>query len=288
VSTTTHASTYRGVPADQLNRLSHFRATHPRQHVALAGADWSYLVGGSGSETLVIPAGGERIGDVGFPLVEHFEPDYRCVYLSFPPLTTMRELVGGLAALLDHLGAERVMLFGGSFGGDVAQCFVRAYATRVTKLILMNTGIPDERLGRATLRGKPLVSHLPMRLVRMLVHAVLQRALSVPPAERAFWRALLRELIGQMTRSDMIASFDNSIDYRLNYHFTPGDLAAWPDKVLLLQSDDDPATSPAMRTAIRALYPDAQVRVFQGAGHTPFLSQPEQFYPLVSAFLREP
>jgi pimeloyl-ACP methyl ester carboxylesterase len=58
-------------------------------------------------------------------------------------------------------------------------------------------------------------------------------------------------------------------------------------KVLILQSDD-PATKPAMRQALRNMYPHAQIHTFQLAGHTPFLSQPEEFYPLVSAFLQQP
>jgi pimeloyl-ACP methyl ester carboxylesterase len=288
MSHTAPASTYRDVPANQVERLLRFRATHPRQQVTLSGIDWTYLVGGAGPTTLLIPAGGERLGDVGFPLVEHFEQGYCCVYLAFPPLSAMRALVDGVADVLDHIGVDRVMLMGASFGGDIAQCFVRAYPTRVDKLILMNTGIPDERLGRATRRARPLVSRLPMRLVRTLLNAYLGRALAVPIIERAFWRALLRELIGQLTRADIIASFDDTIDYRLNYHFAPSDLAHWSGNALILQSDNDPATSPAMRQAIRTLYPSAQMHVFHSAGHTPFLSQPDQFYPLVDAFLREP
>jgi pimeloyl-ACP methyl ester carboxylesterase len=42
-----------------------------------------------------------------------------------------------------------------------------------------------------------------------------------------------------------------------------------------------------MRLALRNLYPQAQVHVFQQAGHTPFLSRPDEFYPLVQAFLRD-
>lgn len=80
---------------------------------------------------------------------------------------------------------------------------------------------------------------------------------------------------------------DETIDYRLNYHFTPNDLTTWPGKILILQSDDDPATTPAMRLALRNWYPQAQVHVFQQAGHTPFLSRPDEFYPLVQAFLRD-
>jgi pimeloyl-ACP methyl ester carboxylesterase len=42
-----------------------------------------------------------------------------------------------------------------------------------------------------------------------------------------------------------------------------------------------------MRLALRQLYPGAQVHTFHQAGHTAFLSQPDEFYPLVRTFLHE-
>ena len=285
--TTLPETYYKHVPVESRERLRAFRAEHPREQITLSGIVWSYLLGGQRSETLLILPGGERIGDVAFPLFQHFEQEYRCLYPSYPPLATMEALIDGLAALLDRLSIERVILFAASFGGDVGQCFVRKYPDRVSKLILLNTGIPDERLGRATKRGKPLVTLLPAGVLRALVSAALGKALAVPPEEKVFWRALLRELVAQLTRADLVSSFDDSIDYRLNSHFSPADLATWPGKVLILQSDDDPATKPAMRQALSNLYPQAQAHTFHQAGHTPFLSQPDEFYPLVSAFLRQ-
>ena len=279
---------YQHVPAEQRERLRTFRTTHPREQIDLRGATWSYLLGGQGSETLLILPGGERIGDVGFPLMQQFEPEYRCLYPSYPPLSTMSALVDGLAALLDRLEIAQVLLFAASFGGDVGQCFVRKYPGRVSKLLLLNTGIPDEQLGRATRRGKPLVSLLPLKIVRLLVRKLLGKALAVRPEEQLFWQAMLHELVAHLTRADLVSSFDDTIDYRLNYHFSPADLASWPGKVLILQSDDDPATTPAMRLALRQLYPLAQTHTFQRAGHTPFLSQPDEFYPPVRTFFHEP
>jgi pimeloyl-ACP methyl ester carboxylesterase len=279
---------YQHVPAEQQERLRAFRAAHPREQVDLLGTTWSYLLGGQGNETFLILPGGERIGDVAFSLMQQFEPEYRCLYPSYPPFSTMEALVDGLAALLDRLSMASVMLFAASFGGDVGQCFVRKYPERVRKLILLNTGIPDEQLGKATRRGKKLVSLLPLLLVRFLFQKLLVRGLSVRPEEQQIFQAMLRELVAHLTRADLVSTFDETIDYRLNYHFSPADLTTWPGKVLILQSDDDPATRPAMRLALRQLYLRAQIHIFQRAGHTPFLSQPDEFYPLVRTFLHEP
>ena len=288
MKTTLSETDYQHILAEQQERLHAFRTTHPREQIDLSGTTWSSLLGGQGTETLLLLPGGERIGDVAFPLIQQFEPEYRCLYPSYPPYSTMGALVDGLASLLERLSIEQVILFAASFGGDVGQCFVRKYPDRVSKLILLNTGIPDEQLGRATKRWKPLVSFLPLGIVRFLVQKLLVKALSVRSEEQLFWQAMLHELVAQLTRADMVSSFDETIDYRLNYHFSPDDLATWTGKVLILQSDDDPATKPAMRLALRNLYSQAQIHTFQRAGHTPFLSQPDEFYPLVRAFLHEP
>ena len=279
---------YKDVPAEQQERLRTFRTTHPRAYIDLSGTIWSYLLGGQGTETILLLPGGERIGDVGFPFMQQFEQEYRCLYPSYPPLSTMSALVDGLAALLDRLSIEQVILFAASFGGDVGQCFVRKYPDRVSKLILLNTGAPDNQLGRATQFTKPLVTLLPLSLVRFLVQQLLGKALSVRPEERLFWQAMMHELVARLTRADMVSSFDETIDYRLNYHFSPDDLSTWTGNVLMLQSDDDPATTEARRMALRALYRQAQVHTFHRAGHTPFLSQPDEFYPLIRTFLRQP
>jgi pimeloyl-ACP methyl ester carboxylesterase len=88
-------------------------------------------------------------------------------------------------------------------------------------------------------------------------------------------------------RTELVSSFDDTIDYRLHYQFSPDDLTDWPGKVLVLQLDDDPATGPEMRQTLRQLYPQTQVHTFQRASHTPFLSRPDEFYPLVNAFLHQ-
>jgi pimeloyl-ACP methyl ester carboxylesterase len=289
MKTTLSKNDYQHTFVEQQERLHAFRTTHPREQLLLSGTTWNYLLAGQGTETLLILPGGERIGDVAFPLVQRFEQEYRCLYPAYPPYSKMDALIDGLATLLKRLSIERVVLFAASFGGDVGQCFVRKYPDKVSKLILLNTGVPDERLGKATQRSKPLVTLLPIGIVRFLVEKlVLGRALAVRPEERLFWQSMMHELVDQLTREDLVSSFDETIDYRLNYHFSPADLANWPGKILILQSNDDPATKPAMRQALRNLYPQAQLHTFQGAGHTPFLSQPDEFYPIVHAFLQEP
>lgn len=113
------------------------------------------------------------------------------------------------------------------------------------------------------------------------------RGLAVRSEEQPLFQAMLRELVAHLTRMDLVSAFDDTIDYHLHYCFSPEDLSTWSGNVLILQSDDDPATTPARRLALRQVHPQARIHLFQWGGHTPFLSPPDEFYPLVRTFLHE-
>ena len=70
MKTTISETDYQQVLVEQQERLNAFRTTHPREQINLSGTTWSYLLAGQGTETLLLLPGGERIGDVAFPLIQ--------------------------------------------------------------------------------------------------------------------------------------------------------------------------------------------------------------------------
>jgi pimeloyl-ACP methyl ester carboxylesterase len=276
---------YRGVPREQVERLLSFRTAHPATRLTVAGHEWRYIACGQGDRTILLPPGGERVGDFGFPLVLTLEQELRVLYPSYPPVPTMQELVDGLRAILDAEGVARTHLLGASFGGDVAQCFVRRFPQRVEKLILQSTGVPQPALTRPVRVALRLLAPLPWIALRSVARRFLSQAVSALEGEQAFWKAYLDELVScQLTKADLLSTLRGQIDYRERYCFTPEDLRDWPGQILILESDDDPEIRPAMRQALRATYPQAQMHVFCAAGHTPSLSQPENYYAVVKEF----
>ena len=71
---------YRGVPREQVDRLLLYRAAHSHQHLHAADANWSDVASGQGGDTILLPPGGERIGDVGLAATLR-----RAVLLCFRP-----------------------------------------------------------------------------------------------------------------------------------------------------------------------------------------------------------
>jgi pimeloyl-ACP methyl ester carboxylesterase len=92
---------------------------------------------------------------------------------------------------------------------------------------------------------------------------------------------------GKHIKEDILRLWRCAIDLHQNYRFTRNDLVLWPGRVLILESDDDPAISAPVREALKALYPQAQVYTFHKAGHTPILSKREEYMAVVKNFWKE-
>ena len=275
---------YRDVPATEREAFQRFRRDHPPRTAEIAGRAWSFLVGGAGDRTLLFLPGAQGTGEAVWSSFDYFEKRFRCIAPSYPPIETMTELADGIAALLDREGIERATVFGGSYGGFVAQVFVRRHPDRVDRLILSHTGPPVPPRGQVIAKSLRWLPLLPMFLLRLQYRKVMAGVLPHRP-ELALVRAYLEEIIAfHLTKAGMINGYRRVIDYD-QARFGPGDLAGWPGRVLLLMGDNDPATPPPIRERMKALYPGAEVRIFEGVGHAAGILKRDEYVAEMEEFL---
>ncbi|HEX9133701.1 MAG TPA: alpha/beta hydrolase [Ktedonobacteraceae bacterium] len=274
---------------DLSRRLDIFRRTHPYKEIQVEGRRWRYVVGGQGEQTLLLLPGGTLVPDTYFMLLEALEHDYRVIVPAYAAVPTMAELVTGAAAILDAEGVERVDVMGSSFGGYVAQCFVRAHPDRVDRLILAVTGVRHFVSQAAPLYLLAQVMKLlPVGAVRFFMWRLWSKLVTTSPEQQAFWLGLLQEILTtQLNKADLVSVTEEIYDFAAHYHFRSGDLAAWPGKILLLQPDQDEAYSPAIRAETRAVYPQARVHTFHDAGHTAIMTATDEFIRIIREFLAE-
>lgn len=288
------AKLYKDVPVEQVERLHQFRADHPYQHTVISGVRWQYVDAGKGSTTLLMLPGALATAESNWQTIAHFadrqDPGrYRVISPSYPPsITTMAELVDGVAGVLDKAGVSKADVLGGSAGGFVAQVFVRRHPDKTEKLLISHAGTPKPERGRKIARALRWLPLLPMGVLRALVKKRLTGLLPKGRPETAFIHAYVLETVNlRLTKRWFLSILRRGADFDLHYTFTPQDLGHWPGEILLIMADDDPTTPEPMRNAMKALYPQAKVHMFHGTGHAAAILRQEEHLSVIEAFVRD-
>lgn len=210
---------------------------------------------------------------------------HRVLAASYPPVATMAALVDGLAEVLRHEGIAEADVVGGSYGGTVAQVFVRRHPQMVRRLVLSHTMYPDPARGKQLTRAMGLMSLLPTGLVKALFKRSMDRLTPPDNPESALHRAYFAEAVAHhITKADLVNGYRRVADFDLQYAFTPEDLRDWPGAILLIMADDDPATPPPVRAEMQRLYPRARVHLFAGTGHAASVLRREEYLGLIRSF----
>jgi pimeloyl-ACP methyl ester carboxylesterase len=271
---------------DALDDLRRFRATHPVSRTAIDGITWEYIAGGQGKETLLLLPGAPGRGETAFQHILALEASYRIIAPSYPPaLSTLDEMLRGLAGILNANGVDTAHVAGGSYSGLIAQSFVRRYPSRVDRLILSDTGVPRRaRAGRYS-RYVRIVKALPLPAIRALWRLGAYLYLRAIPTNKSFWRAYFRELISTISRQECVGRLRIWVEFDRYSRFTPCDLDTWPGKVLILQAGGDSTFPPREQAALRKLYPRALITTFPAGGHAASITHRKAYLEAIIRFL---
>ncbi len=193
-----------------------------------------------------------------------------------PALYTLDHVVEDLVALLDHLGLERVVLGGLSFGGFLALATWVAAPQRIRALVLADTG-PGFRNPEAREAWNRTAEDRAAAIEAGGEAAVLDGGASGGP-----------EVAGQLGL-DRHASYA-SLGLAVRGFLTQQDaraMEALPSvevpTLVLVGSEDEPFLRASDVMAARI--PDATLVVITGAGHLANLDEPEAFQSALLAFL---
>ncbi len=276
--------------SDLTQQYARFQATHPRTRRRVNGVAWEYIRAGAGTRALLLLPGAPGRADMAFEYITVFARRQRVLSISYPPaVRTMADLTEGLAAILTAEGIRQAVVLGGSYSGWVAQALVRRHPDRVQALILSDTGVAQPARAHHIRRLLRLLRLLPLPLLRALLWAGTFAYVQEIGAGRTFWRRRFHAFIRTLTQADCRGRLRCLLDFDTHYRCDPGDLAAWPGRILILESAADPLVGAAERGALRACYPQAQVHTFAGSGHAGSLARRGEYVAAIAAFLdKEP
>jgi pimeloyl-ACP methyl ester carboxylesterase len=279
---------YAGVPAEEMRKYRAFCDAYPYRSIRYRGIEWPYLISSTGGEPLLILSGALTHPDISWNSIAHFGEKYRIVVPAYPAVRTMDELCDGMASVLQHEGIDRAHVMGGSYGGFVGQVFVRRFPAVTRSLILSHTVAPDPTGIRQTRRMLKVLSLLPTGVLRGILGRMLGKLMPADASSPSMllMLAMFREIMfHQLSKADFLGIMDRTLDF-YDRLWTAQDLAGWPGKILLILAEDDPASPEKVRAALQTLYPQAQLRLFHGSGHTTAVSDQDEYQAVMDGFLQ--
>ena len=281
------AARYAGVPSADLEKFRAFCQTFPYKQVTFGSVEWPYLTNKDSGETLLLLSGAMAIPDISWPTIAHLAQAYRVIAPAYPAVKTMDALVDGITEIMRMEGVKQAHVLGGSYGGFVAQVFVRRYPDLTRSLVLSHTFPPNPASVKAFKNTVGWLPLLPQGVLRWLMGKRMGSLMPVKTAETALLQAMFEELMyHRLTKADILSSLWRTVDY-FGRQYTPQDLSGWPGKVLLVLADDDPGTPEPVRAALSALYPEARLHLFHGTGHVTSVLEKDEYQAVIDKFLNE-
>ena len=265
----------------------------PEKTLNIRGVEWSYVTGGRGEKTLLLFHGAVGGAETMRWLASAFEDEFRTITPTVADVSTLGEVCDAASAILDREHVARAVVFGGSFGGMVAQAFFRRRREQVEDLVLLSTGAPSPRYAARSGLVKGLLRLLPFPVTRGLMRMELSKHLDAPvPEEHAARVAEFRQRLDHyfdhtLTKRTLVSRVALAAEFNRHESYAAEDHAGWPGRALIVESNDDPLVPEEERRRLRETYPRALVCTFTGAGHMIPLMRLEELVGVVKAFLKD-
>jgi 3-oxoadipate enol-lactonase len=262
-----------------------------RDRLKLEDAEIHYEVTGDGPAIVFAHGlGGNHMS--WYQQVPHFSPRFTCITFAHRGFTPSRELVEGrgpaafpadLAALIDHLKLDRVVLVAQSMGGWSCLPYALSFQNRVRGLVMACTAGTNYRL-IAGLKIDGLEAYDAWAAERRTqyerdgIHpAGGARLAREQPAAHFLYRE-----IDDLTP----AAAKQGLRKRMFENPAPGAaaLAALRIPVVFFTGDDDIVFPPVVAQAMAQVMPNARVERF-AAGHSIYFERPAEFNAALDRFI---
>lgn len=244
-----------------------------------------YFSAGNGTDGMLVLPGSLGSCELMATLLAQAFPGRRILVPEYPRANTVEECLCSIDQILQKEEVRNLAVYGASFGGLIAQCWVRRRPDLVTHLILSGAGFPKPSRARANQRLVRILPMIPERLIQALLNISLHFMLRKASSQGKVWRKEYDKLISRVRRPDIESRYRIAIDFDQNYRFTDSDLHQWPGKTLILEGSADKVAGKKIREGLRKLYPQAKIHTFNQAGHSVMLTHTNEWLKIISEFV---
>lgn len=224
------------------------------------------------------------------PLSEHFQLvhlDLRGNGRSEPSSLdtyTIAQMADDLECIREHLGFGKLVVFGNSFGGMVAQSYAVKYLESISRLILCDT-VPSYDFVDEVRAMAPHFAETPEQ--ELMLPKLVEGALKTPEELRQ-WSEICYPLLfrrrdeGIMRRhaSRILARADIALHMWANeipHYDVREELKRLEVATLVMVGRHDPVMPVSQSEEIHDLLPDSRLRVYENSAHLPYIDEQETF-----------
>lgn len=291
----THDKDYQAVADSLTKQLSNFRQQNRLQSARIGKQEWTYYsAGDKGQEALLLLHGGGGDAEAMFGYIQGFSEHFHVIAPDIPPgIKNLDEVVSGLRALLSLEGINAVVVVGLSFGGMLAQMYIRKFQNTVIDLVITHSLIPSKHLAEATRTQKNLLMLYPEPLLLWMSKRSYREHIagsSTPASEeiRTFWQGYFEEAYSQRIRKKHFVSRARLMaQYHREYEFNSRDLLQWQGNMLIIESEADDVIRDGDRGSLKAMYSRAYIQTLDGYDHlAPFLAVDEMISSIRNFLLK--
>ncbi len=232
-----------------------------------------YQQQGNGEDVLLLHGWGGQVESF-FPVIQALTPHYRVTAIDFPghgqsalppKPWTVTDFLNLTLGLMDKLGLQQPHIVAHSFGGRVTIKLAAGYPERAKRLLFTaGAGVPAP-VGLGVKAKRFAASHFKGLVPESVREKLLPHLGSADYRNAGELRATLSNVV-----AEDLTGYLNSI-----HHPT-----------LLVWGDQDKDTPLHCGQVMSRLIPGAELVVFPGAGHFPYLDQTNKFNMLAVKFLR--
>jgi pimeloyl-ACP methyl ester carboxylesterase len=252
-----------------ISDLEGFRRDFPERTITLQGLKWRLIEADpsrASTPALVLLPGTLGTGEVFWQQIRALAGRVRVLALSYPAVADVRRLADGVVVLMDRAGLDRAYVLGSSLGGYLAQTVALRHPGRIETIFVGNSLVDATPL-RGLLGDPAQVAALPAAVLRA---AMMASVAAWPEPEPVFaeLKTVLRAQAARMSGRHLKA--------RVRTLLTEGELAPLPlgsDRVVVIDSNDDPLIPPALRQQVRRRYAGAEIHSFERGGHFPYITR---------------